>query len=72
MLHQEYVALFPFPSHTFKEQGKSVNKVCILIINCHSVNKFKIEGLWFVFKTFYNISLIFRKNILWWGGGGFA
>ena len=44
------------------------NKICISIQNCHTRNKFKIEGVWFVFKSFcYNIFTNY-SNIF--GGGG--
>ena len=46
-----------------------MNKFYISIPNCHTGNKFKIEGFWFVFKSF--CCNIFKtdipKNI---GGGG--
>ena len=29
-----------------------MNKVCIPIINCHSGNTFKIEGIWFCNQVF--------------------
>ena len=46
---------------------KSVNKVCISILNCHPENKFKIEAFWLVFRFFFiGFSLIFKKI----GGGG--
>ena len=47
---------------------KSVNKVCIWILNCHTKNKYKFEAFWFVFKFFcYTIFTNFPKKI---GGGG--
>ena len=49
--------------------GKNrVNKVCILIPNCHPGNKLKI-GFWFVFKSFrYKIFTTFPKQ----NGGGWG
>ena len=38
--------------------NNSVKKVCISNLICHHGNKFKIEGFWFVIKSF---SLIFQK-----------
>ena len=47
---------------------KSVNKICIWILNCHIKNECKFEAFWFVFKSFcYTIFTNFPKKI---GGGG--
>ena len=47
---------------------KSVNKVCIWLLNCHPGTKFEIEGFWFVNKSFcYSIFNNFPNKI---GSGG--
>ena len=47
--------------------GENVKEACISILNCHPENKFDIEALWFVFKSFCSqISIDFPKKI---GGG---
>ena len=52
-------------------KGKSVNKVCIWILNYHLVNKFKTEAFWFVFKSiWYKIFTNCPKNFFGGGGGG--
>ena len=49
--------------------GKSVNKVCIWILNYHLENRFKTEAFWFVFKSIcYNIFTNFPKKNLVVGG----
>ena len=41
-----------------------VNKVSTSIPNCHSRNKFEIEGFWFEFKSFcYTIFTNFPKKL---------
>ena len=52
-------------------KGKSVNKVCIWILNYHLVNKFKTEAFWFVFKSiWYKIFTNCPKNFFGGVGGG--
>ena len=57
-LHQKCVTTFL----------KSVKKVCIWILNCHTKNKCKFEAFWSVFKSFcYTVFTYFPKTYWWWG-----